>query len=855
MVLLSITPGQTPTLSRPSNYLMSTQIPLPSSIALIGQPNCGKSTLFNALTGLKQHIANYPGVTVEKKTGYINLGGRRVEVIDLPGTYSLTVFSPEERVVRQFLLSSRPQLAINVLDATHLRRSLNLTLQLLESGVPLVCVLNMSDVAKRNQQPVASEVLSRKLGIPVVATVGRRGEGLVELRDCIDDTLTQAQSQAVHVPNYALLESDLHAIQKALPAQIASRWLALRLLEGDRDTAILSLLKQHLGEKTEALLDEAAQRAQDFSDKQGVSVSDHIMLKRDQHAKDLEQACVTPTQSGRISLSEQVDRVVLNRFLAPLILLATVYVIYYVSIVQGYELTHYTWPVLAGIRNLAAEWLPAAGFLYDPISRSLGLWLIDSVNTLLNYVPIFLILFALIAILEDSGYMARIAFILDRILHRFGLHGQSTLPFILGGVFAGGCAVPGVMASQGIPDPRARLATILTVPYMNCLAKVPLYTLLISIFFVDHKGLMMFFIATITVMVALLVARLLTFSILRPMETVPFVMEMPRYHLPTVQGVLKRALDRTWLYIKKVGTIVLAIAVVIFILLNLPGLSAQDRATFEQRAEQALQTFYTSIEENPHAALFNDANTLVEVLNLANAYRARRMTLTTAESIAALDERMQHQAPEYFIFVRPGGGDRDIRGINRALRTLDQERRLIRMEMQEARIVNSLLGTVGRALEPVTQYAGFDWKINIALLSSFAARESSVATLGVLFQTDDGSAQPLEERIGAAMSHADAALIALSLIIFFALYPPCLATAIMVRIQTASTGWMVFSIIFPTLLGLVVASAVYTTGIKFELDAVKMMMTFWFTTLALLLIVGLWPKQGSTKVLHHSAVR
>ena len=816
----------------------------PTAVALVGQPNCGKSTLFNALTGLRQHIANYPGVTVEKKTGRLDRRRRRIELVDLPGTYSLSAFSPEERVVSQFLIQESPQAVINVLDATQLRRGLTLTLQLLEMGLPLIAVLNMSDVAEHNQQPVNAERLSAALGVPVVSTIGRRGQGLEPLTQALDDVLDGRVRIATRLPDYGPLEASLAAVLEALPEKLRSRWLGLHLLEGESDAR--TLIGPYLSaEELERVRTVAARERTVFAQREGISVADHIVAMRNHQAQEIESACVPLAVPGRIPMSERVDRVLLNRWLAPVFLLATVYAIYHTAIVQGYELTHYTWPLLAGMRNLAAEWLPAAGFLYDPLTRSMVLWLIDSVNTLLNYVPIFLILFALIAILEDSGYMARIAFILDRILHRFGLHGQSTLPFVLGGVFAGGCAVPGVMATKAIPDPRARLATILTVPYMNCLAKVPLYTLLIGIFFVDHKGLMLFFIATITVMVALLVARLLTASVLQPMETVPFVMEMPRYHLPTVRGVLRPAFDRTWLYIKKVGTIVLAVAVVIFVLLNLPGLSTDERATFDQRAQVSLQTFHTAIAGNPHAEFFRDPEVLLDALNLASSYRARRMNMSSPEAIAALDARTEAANPELFPFIRPGGGDRDVRSIHRALRQLDQERRTLRLEMQETRIVNSLLGRVGRALEPVTQAAGFDWKINVALLSSFAARESSVATLGVLFQQEESGAQTLEQRMGAAMSHEHAALVALALIVFFAIYPPCLATAIMVRIQTASTGWMLFSIVFPTALGLLLASAVYTTGVHYQLDAVTMMVSFWTTALALLLIIGFWPRRRS----------
>ena len=815
------------------------------TLALVGQPNCGKSTLFNALTGLRQHIANYPGVTVEKKTGASTLGGRPCTVIDLPGTYSLTAFSPEERVVRSFLMTTPPDLVVSVVDATNLRRGLHLTFQILELGLPLVVVLNMSDVARRHRQPVDAAKLSERLGCPVVETVGRKGEGVEALKEVLATALSQASppTHSAVRPDYGPLEADLAFVHKALPLALKSRWLALTLLAGDQD--LEAMLTRATPSGTKALIEEIARHRQAFEQAQGTTVADHIIVMREQTAATLAADCVPPRQNTGPTLTERVDRVLLNRWLAPVVLFATVLAIYHTAIVQGYELTHFTWPLLAGARNMVADWLPAAGFLVDPLTRSLGLWLVDSVNTLLNYVPIFLILFAMIAALEDSGYMARIAFILDRVLNRFGLHGQSTLPFILGGVFAGGCAVPGVMATRGIPDPRARLATILTVPYMNCLAKVPLYTLLIGIFFVDHKGLMMFFIATITIMVALLVARLLTRTILLPMETVPFVMEMPRYHLPTVGGVLRRAVDRTWLYIKKVGTVVVAVAVVIFVLLHLPGLSTEEQQGFDDRAGAALQEFHAAIADTPYAAPLADPQSLVEVLNLASAYRARRMNATTAEAVESLNARLGTAHPDWFPLVNPPRGDAAAREVNRALRTLDQQRRTLRLEMQETRIVNSLLGRVGRGLEPVTQAAGFDWKINVALLSSFAARESSVATLGVLFQQEEGGTETLEQRMGASMAQETAALVALALIVFFAIYPPCLATTIMVRIQTGSTGWMIFSIVFPTILGLVVASGIYSLGTAFNLDALTMMMSFWLGTLALLLVVGLWPRRFS----------
>ena len=626
---------------------------------------------------------------------------------------------------------------------------------------------------------------------------------------------------------------------------ISARWLAVKLLEGDDGAE--TLLKERLDDPVE-ILERVCYAREAFEAGNDITVVDYATGCRAHLAGDIVSTCVINHKLGHVPISERVDRFLLNRWLAPVFLVATVWVIYELSIVQGYELTKITWPILASFRNLASDWLPAAGFLHDPQIRSMGLWMVDSANTLLNYVPIFLILFALIAILEDSGYMARIAFILDRILHRFGLHGQSTLPFILGGVFAGGCAVPGVMATKGIPDQRARLATILTVPFMNCLAKIPLYTLMINIYFSESKGLVLFYLSTITVIAALLVAKLLSVSVLRNMETAPFVMELPHYHLPTLKGVVRRSVDRTWLYIRKVGTVVVAVAAVIYVLLQFPGLEPDRTAHYQSRGEAAIAAFYNAIDGNPHAAAVSNQARLIDLVNAYTSYKSAKLNAGGKSASKAIDVDYKKAYPDFVPFLIRSK-DKDARKAARALKKLATTRKTLRREMKDERIVNSFLGQVGRSLEPVTQYADFDWKINVALLSSFAARESSVATLGVLFEQADGENKTLEERIGADRSATGyTALTAVAVMLFFALYPPCLATTIMVRVQTGSYGWMTFSIIFPTLLGLSVASLVFTLGSAMALSGIEMMSLVYFSALALLLFVGLFKRPFGRRI-------
>lgn len=801
---------------------------------LAGRQNAGKSTIFNMLTGANQHIANYPGVTVDKKTGAYRDDIGKVEIVDLPGTYSLTSFSLEERVARDFILREKPDVIVNIIDASTLRRGLYFTFQLLEMSFPLVMALNMVDVARSKGFFVNSDRLSELLGIPVIPTVGRKGMGKPELRQAIRKMSQKQKTEKRLKINYDELEKYIGPLERILAASVSLtraiplRWLAVKILENDSEA--LKLLSQH-HEQADKVIELADQSVRAFQEQMDISPADYIVMCRDRLAAKIVEHCTKINRKGTVHFSEKIDRILLHRGLAPVFLLLTVYLIYELSIVQGYKLTFLTWPALAWIRATVAGLLPDPGLLQDTLIRSLSLWMVDSVNTLLNYVPVFLILFALIAILEDSGYMARIAFILDRVFQSFGLHGQSTLPFILGGVFTGGCAVPGIMATKGIPDERSRLATILTVPYMNCLAKIPLYTLLVNIYFTAYKSWVMLFISTITIIMAMIIAKLLTSTVLRGRETAPFVMEMPSYHLPMVTSVLRRAFDRTWVYIKKVGTIVVAVAICVYALLQFPGIPEERMADFQQQMDAAIIGFQKEIQETGYAEFLEGDNRILELLNISAAYREAKLAASTQERSQAVDRQYEIMVPELIPLLRPR--DAEARSVNRSLRNLSNERSTLRTQIREETIIHSYFGKIGRFLEPVTRFAGFDWKINVALISSFAARESSVATLGVLFQEGADENITLEERMGReSAAEGRTPLHAFALMLFFALYPPCLATTIMVKVQTGSYFWMLFSIAFPTIFGLIVVSGVFTFGSMFGFSGIQAMAGFYVLALA-----------------------
>ena len=806
-------------------------------IALAGQPNCGKSTVFNALTGASQHVANYPGVTVEKMTGWYRHNGTRIEVVDLPGTYSLTSFSPEERVSRDFILHDKPSVTINVMDASNLKRCLYLTFQLLEMERTVVLNLNMMDVVENRGMSIDTTGLSKQLGIPVVPTAMKTGRGKKELRDVIDAAASsKPETKSTHV-DYGEMEPFLRGIidrlapEDALAERYPLRWMAIKLMEGDAE---VRRLVQKYHSTADEFIDAVEKCRLDFEERFDEAPEIHIANSRYRAADAVARTCLTLPKGIRRPFSDKIDGIVCHRLLGPAIMVGIIWLLYYLAIVQGYNITNYTWPLLAKLRSLTEAVMPQPGFIEIPLIREFALWIVDSVNALLNYIPIFFILFGLISILEDSGYMPRMAFIMDRLFSRFGLHGQSTLPMVLGGIYVGGCAVPGVMSCKGIPDERSRLATILIIPLLNCLAKVPLYVLLINIYFAAHKAWAMFFISTISMLLVLPVSKILTLTVLKDKETAPFVMEMPPYHVPTLRGVLGRAVERVWLFVRKITTIVVAVAVIVFVLLQFPGIGKERMAHYHGLKETAAASFFTKIKKNTYAGVLREDN-LMDLILYWDAYKKAKMRARGEEAVAALNDRYSSENPDFFTIVQPGK-NKDAKKVNRAFKKLVKKRKGLLREMRKERIDNSFLGTAGRWLEPVTQWAGFNWRVNVALLAALAAKESSVATLGALYEQEE-EGEALEQRMARGET-GFTSLHALALMLFMVLYPPCMATAIAVKIQAGSARWMLFSIGYPMLLGLVAASLIFSLGSALKLTGLQAMFGFYMLALAFTIFMG-----------------
>lgn len=799
--------------------------------ALAGQPNCGKSTIFNMLTGARQYVANYPGVTVEKKSGVFNHEGTRVDLVDLPGTYSLASWSPEEQAARQFILDEKPDLIVSVLDASTLEKSLYLSLQVLETGRPVLAAMNMLDVAAKRHIDVDAEALSKELGVPVVPVQASKGIG----RNDLCAAIAGQDGVVVDEPpvHYNDLEPAIARISALLPAGgvggYPARWLAIKLLE--EDEAAARMLPQL--ENADIIVGMVQEEREAYLAKHQEDPVRAIANARFARARFIAASC-SKREAFVTSMTEKLDSILCHRFLGPLILIAVLFVFYQASVTLGNYLAAQVWPIWGKLEYWVAAILPAQGFLDDPLLTSLGIWVVKSITAVLNYLPIFVIMFALVAILEDSGYMARIAFILDRIFHRFGLHGQSTLPLILGGVYVGGCAIPGVIATRAIPDDRARLATILIVPMMNCLAKVPLYLLLVGAFFSAHAGSAMFFMGTVTLLMGLIMAKFLSMTLLRGRRAAPFIIELPIYHMPSAHGVFRQTFDRIWMFLKKIGSVVIAVSIIIFVLITFPDLSDERLAHYRAQQERLEMQFTDAVDKTAFKGKLSAAD-IVPLLLYQEALRESKRGLDQAGANAVNQKALAEDPVYAAVALRQGKDGRALAGV---LRKIDGQRKTLRREMRQERFEDSLLGRAGKALESVTAGAGFTWRINVALLSALAAKENSAATLGAIYGLEGQS-------IGEGMASVSGftPLHALALMLFMSLYPPCVPAAIMVKIQAGATKWMIFSILFQICIGFAVATLVFTGGTWLGLSGYEAMWYYYGLCLVVLVVLGLVPNK------------
>jgi len=566
-------------------------------IAIAGNPNTGKTCVFNRLTGTVQSVANYPGVTVQCKEGRVRWAGRCLRVVDLPGTYSLTAYSLDERVARDFVVERRPDVVLVVVDASNLERNLYLLTQLLEMQARLVVALNMVDVAERRGMRIHVDKLAALLGVPVVPTVANKGKGLDALLDAclrVIDGQTGLQQAQIHYGHEVEEEvqklTERIAAAPAVAARYVPRWAAVKLIEKDREVRrkLAGLLPDP--EAIDAAADAAIRAIESHC---GDSAETIIAERRYGFAAAVVRDCLKGGGLPREHLSDKIDQVVCHRVLGPIILAGVMYALF----VAVFKLTD-EWDWLFGKSPTGwMEWiftqLSGAVAGLQPVAPQLHSLLSDGViggvGAVVSFLPLIAVMFLFVAILEDTGYIARVAFIMDRIFRAFGLQGRSILAMIVaGGLGGGGCAVPAVMATRTLRERKDRLVTMLVAPMMNCGAKLPVYGMLIAAFFAHHRAQVMFALWILSWILALCAAWLLRRFVVRGRQT-PFVMELPAYHIPTLRGVLLHTWERTWTYLRKAGTIILAINIVWWAMMSYPRVDPARFASPEQASQAQLE--------------------------------------------------------------------------------------------------------------------------------------------------------------------------------------------------------------------------------------------------------------------------
>ena len=552
-------------------------------IALAGNPNCGKTTLFNAYTGSRQHVGNYPGVTVDRKEGTISVDNTPVTLVDLPGTYSLTAYSQEELVARDELSLGRVDAVIDCADASALERNMLLTVQMMEMGMPVVLACNMMDEARKAGIHIDMQKLSEQLGTPVLPIVARNGEGIREVARAALDLAKKGRKEPLHINYGPELTEAVEALEKRLSEEkilidrYHPHWTALKLLEGD--TKVQESVREARPDLAPEILSYCEGIEEKVKAATQATCESVITDARYGYIRGLLAQGVVKQDPGkdRLALSDRLDKILTNRFLGPLIMIGVLYLMFVITFNLGAYPQEWLEDFFAWMGSELGDHMDD-GLLKSLICDGI----IAGVGGVVSFVPLIAIMFALIAFIEDSGYMARIAYMMDRIFRFFGLHGASVMPYIIAGGIAGGCAIPGVMATRTLRSPKEKLATLLTLPFMCCGAKVPCFLLLIAAFFPKSPALAFFLVLCCGWLGALLMASLLRHTIIRGAGT-PFVMELPPYRLPTIFSILMHMWERTWMYLKKAGTIILAISIVIWAAMTFPSLPDSQKAPFEEK--------------------------------------------------------------------------------------------------------------------------------------------------------------------------------------------------------------------------------------------------------------------------------
>lgn len=722
-------------------------------VALVGNPNCGKTSLFNIASGSHEHVGNYSGVTVDAKEGRFEYKGYKFVLVDLPGTYSLSAYSPEELYVRKNLIDNVPDVVINVVDASNIERNLYLTSQVIDMNLKVVMALNMYDELKDKGDELDVKQLGYLLGMPVCPTVSRDGTGIPELFDTVIKIYTQSDTKLarhIHINHGAELEKSIDRIKlllqknQSLRDKYSTRYLAIKYLEDDKDI--------------EKIIDTLPNRDEIISARviEEQRIIDLLHTNTESAIVDAKYAFIQgalaetyrPHQDAtpRKTVTDKIDAVVTNKWMAFPIFIAVLYLIFQTTFAVGdYPMQWIDWFV-GKFGDFVATFM-ADGWLKDLVVDGI----ISGVGSVLVFLPNILILYFFISLMEDSGYMSRAAFIVDKLMHKIGLHGKSFIPMVMGF----GCNVPAIMATRAIESRKSRMITIAIIPFMSCAGRLPIFVLLAGAFFPHNAALVLLGIYLLGIVLAILSAIVLSKFVKD--DDLPFVMELPPYRIPTAKAIWRHTWEKGQQYLQKMATTILLCSVIIWFLGYFP----------KNKELMATQEEYATLAQTPAGRL--SAN--------ADEVDVNAATATKQELMTRIDSLYAYQ--------------------------------------QE----NSYIGQLGRMVSPALDPLGFNWKMDVGLLTGIAAKELVVSTLGVMYsegaKVSEGHDMSEDTQLQSALVNDVTPAAALSFMVFILLYFPCVATFVAIKNETGKWRWAVACCAYTMAVAWIMSFIVYRLALIF----------------------------------------
>ena len=722
-------------------------------VALVGNPNCGKTSLFNIASGSHEHVGNYSGVTVDAKEGRFEYKGYKFVLVDLPGTYSLSAYSPEELYVRKNLIDNVPDVVINVVDASNIERNLYLTAQVIDMNLRVVMALNMYDELKDKGDELDIKQLGYLLGMPVCPTVSRDGTGIPELFDTVIKIYTQSDpklARHIHINHGAELEKSIDRIKlllqknQSLRDKYSTRYLAIKYLEDDKDI--------------EKIIDTLPNRDEIISARviEEQRIIDLLHTNTESAIVDAKYAFIQgalaetykPHQDAtpRKTVTDKIDAIVTNKWMAFPIFIAVLYLIFQTTFAVGdYPMQWIDWFV-GKFGDFVATFM-ADGWLKDLVVDGI----ISGVGSVLVFLPNILILYFFISLMEDSGYMSRAAFIVDKLMHKIGLHGKSFIPMVMGF----GCNVPAIMATRAIESRKSRMITIAIIPFMSCAGRLPIFVLLAGAFFPHNAALVLLGIYLLGIVLAILSAIVLSKFVKD--DDLPFVMELPPYRIPTAKAIWRHTWEKGQQYLQKMATTILICSVIIWFLGYFP----------KNKELMAAQEEYATLAQAPAGRL--SAN--------ADEVDVNAATATKKELMTRIDSLYAYQ--------------------------------------QE----NSYIGQLGRMVSPALDPLGFNWKMDVGLLTGIAAKELVVSTLGVMYsegaKVSEGRDMSEDTQLQSALVNDVTPAAALSFMVFILLYFPCVATFVAIKNETGKWRWAVACCAYTMAVAWIMSFIVYRLALIF----------------------------------------